>query len=90
MQSSYQTALMLMVIGMFTVFTILFLVVITSKLLIIIINKYFPDTATPEISHLLLNRSYQNKKKVSAIIAAVEALTAGKGKIKEIKKIDKK
>jgi len=90
MLSSFQTALMLMVIGMFTVFTILFLVVITSKFMIIIINKYFPETVTPEISNQLLDGSYQNKKKVTAIIAAVEALTAGKGKPREIKKINKK
>ena len=85
-----QTALLLMMIGMVTVFTILFLVVLCSKLMIVIINTYFEELIDLEPLPHLPRGHMHDPKKISIIIAAVEVITAGKGRIKEIKKIDKK
>jgi len=90
MEGSFQTALMLMVIGMFTVFVILVLLVLCSKLMIVIINQYFPEISIPIATHQSFTRSIQERKKVSVILAAVEAITKGKGRVREIKKNEKK
>ena len=85
-----ETALILMVTGMLTVFTILFLVVLSSKIMIMIINRFFQELVDLEPAQHLLGGQSLDPQKVSAIISAVEAVTAGKGKIQEIKKIDEK
>ena len=90
MEDSMQIALMLMVVGMVTVFTILILVVLCSKLMIAIINRYFPEITVAGTSPQSFDGPMQDNKKVSVIIAAVEAITAGKGSVKEIKKINNK
>jgi oxaloacetate decarboxylase gamma subunit len=90
METNSGTALMLMVTGMLTVFTILFLVVLCSKIMIMIINRFFQELVDLEPAPHLLGGQTLDPKKVSVIISAVEAVTAGKGKIQEIKKIDEK
>lgn len=69
-----------MIIGMITVFAILYLVVAGGGLLIRVVNKYYPET----VSQPRVNDS----KKIAVIIAAVNLITGGKGKIEEIKKIE--
>ncbi len=75
----------LLVIGMVTVLTILTLVVISGNVLILLVNKYFPgrhganDTASTSLI---------DNKILSVIISAVEIVTRGKGKVKQVKKIN--
>ena len=73
---------------MTTVFIILGLVVVTGKLLIRVVNKYYP---TPK--KVVITKSFQKTKKrsisnakVAAIFAAVEHLTKGKGTVVAIEK----
>jgi oxaloacetate decarboxylase gamma subunit len=80
MTSSLTTALTLLVIGMITVFTILFLVVITGNILIRIVNRFFPIIAKNNLSNS------SEASKIAVITAAVEAVTKGKGKIISIDK----
>jgi oxaloacetate decarboxylase gamma subunit len=90
MEPNLETAFMLMIIGMLTVFTILFLVVLCSKLMILIINRYFPELIELEQPLPVPVSHTEERKKISAIIAAVESVTAGKGSVREIKKINMK
>lgn len=84
MGDGIQLGLSLLVIGMITVFSILFLVVACGTLLIKITNKYFPLETQKTVT--LVQGS--NKNKIAAIMAAVEAVTGGKGKATSIRKIN--
>lgn len=83
MTSTLYTALTLLLIGMITVFVVLSLVVITGNVLIRIVNRFFPvlsdKTGLSELS----------PEKISAITAAIEIITEGRGKVKSIEKKDK-
>ncbi|MDR3119559.1 MAG: OadG family protein [Mediterranea sp.] len=79
-----QTAILLMIVGMTTVFAILLIVIYLSKLLIRLVNKYVPEeavppkkaTAPPPIpAHVL-----------AAITAAVNVVTHSKGKVVKVEK----
>ena len=78
-----ETALLLMVVGMATVFAILLLVIYLGKLLISLVNKYAPEEQ-PLV---------KQGAKVSApipgniVAAAVNVVTQGKGKVTKIEKI---
>ncbi len=76
---------MLMVVGMATVFVILFIVIYLSQFLIAVVNKFAPEeapkkkvvSAVPTADHGAMD----------AIKAAVEILTAGKGQVVKIEKL---
>jgi len=76
MEGDLSTALSLLAIGMITVFIVLFLVVVTGKRLIRLVNKLNfsenGDAITPS--------------KIAAITSAVEVYTEGKGKITKIER----
>ena len=95
MNESLSTALLLMVVGMITVFIILGLVVLTGKLLIKLVNKYIPEAekfVPKQRKRPSSAITSFDKKKLAAIAAAVEIATAGKGRIVSIEKVrnDKK
>ncbi len=83
MTEDLNTAVMLLGIGMITVFFVLFCVVVTGKVLIAFVNRFVPVTAQevpkPEGSNI-------SPQKIAAITSAVEIFTKGKGKITNIKK----
>ncbi|MEN7546756.1 OadG family protein [Rapidithrix thailandica] len=90
MQENLSNALMLLAVGMTTVFFILILVVIFGKLLVRAVNRFYPDetiVAKTEKSINLQTTTSFDKKKLSAIVAAVDLATQGKGKITEIKEV---
>lgn len=89
MSPDIQTALSLLLIGMLTVFVILFLVVSAGRLLIYIVNTYFPFTADEgnlKIPRTIYSPKGIDPKKLAAITAAVEHITHGQGKITSIEK----
>lgn len=89
MSPDVQTALSLLLIGMLSVFVILFLVVSAGRLLIYIVNTYFPDSADEGalgIPRTIYSPKQINRKKLAAITAAVEHITHGRGKITSIEK----
>lgn len=86
MESTISNALILLAIGMITVFLILALVAISGNLLIKIVNKY-----APEPTKKLIRASRPNgtaPEIVVAIAAVVETVTAGHGKVEHIQKVE--
>ena len=80
-------AFSILVVGMITVFTVLGLVVLTGKILIHLVNRYTPDVVKTKKSLLAAANEEISKEKVAAMVAAVNILTQGKGKITNIKKV---
>lgn len=84
MSEDYSTALTLLAVGMITVFVILGFIVLFGNILILITNKFFPapipTTESPPSPHNI------HPKKLAAIIAAVNTVTNGKGKVESIEK----
>jgi len=96
MNENLSEAILILVIGMITVFIILGLVVLTGKTLIRITNRFAPDikespkgigVIAPVSNNTLSNNSTINKKKLAAIIGTVEMITQGKGRIEKIEKV---
>lgn len=84
MNDAYSTAFMLLFVGMITVFVILASVVIIGKLIIYIIDKYFPEEVKTKIKDDI--DSVINHKKLTAIVTAVDVVTKGTGRITKIEK----
>ena len=79
-------ALLLMIVGMATVFAILLIVIYLGKGLIALVNKYAPEEVVPA-------KQATNAPAVvpgnimAAISAAVTVVTQGKGKVAKVEKI---
>mgnify|MGYP003243037206 CR=1 FL=1 len=76
------TALLLMVVGMATVFAILLIVINLGKALIALVNKYAPEEVTPAKAAAPVPGNI-----LAAISAAVTVVTQGKGKVAKVEKI---
>ncbi len=78
-------ALLLMLVGMTTVFAILLIVIYFGKALILLVNKYAPE-------ELVLSKDAVNKPEtipaniLTAINAAVTVVTQGKGKVTKVER----
>ncbi len=83
MESNISNAILLLAIGMVTVFIVLMLVVLCGSLLIKLINKYAPE---PKAQPKLIKPLISNKE-IAVLTAVVEHITLGNGKIDSIKKI---
>ncbi len=84
MEQNLNSALSILVVGMITVLLILWLVVVIGNLLIRITNKFWP---APENSVTGGGSStFVPAGTLAAIIAAVEAVTGGRGKVTKIEK----
>ena len=85
MTEELRTAILLMGVGMLTVFIVLFCVVLIGNLLIRFVNHFVPlaETSTQPAS-LTSNIA---PAKIAAITSAVEVFTKGKGKVTNINKI---
>lgn len=88
MNGSFSEALELMLTGMSTVFVILILVVLLGNLIIIFTNRIYvappADTTIRQVAPT--DEPELSPQKLAAIIAAVEAVTGGKGKIEFVDK----
>ena len=85
MTDDFSTALMLMAVGMITVFAILALIVTFGNILIKIVNKYFPDEVLKETLATSVSTGIDSKK-IAAITAVVDITTGGRGKVNSISK----
>lgn len=92
MSEELQMAFIILLVGMTTVFSILSLVVLTGNILIRIVNQFFPAPIAPLItsetsaSAKIPTSTNFSKSKLAAIVAAVDILTEGKGKVEKITK----
>jgi len=86
-------ALVVLGVGMITVFVILGLVVLTGQLLIRIVNSYFPAAAIksplndPSMIPAVVEDSKNSNATLAAIVAAVDLVTGGKGKAEKIERM---
>lgn len=79
-------ALLLMVVGMATVFAILLIVIYLGKLLIALVNKYAPEEVAPAKQSANAPAAIPGNI-MAAINAAVTVVTQGKGKVAKVEKI---
>ena len=82
-----ETALLLMVVGMATVFVILLIVINLGKLLIALVNKYAPEEVVPVKQEAPKGPTPIPGNIIAAISAAVNVVTQGKGKVTKVEKI---
>ena len=82
-----ETAILLMVVGMATVFVILLIVIYLGKLLITLVNKYAPEEVVPVKREASQGPAPVPGNILAAITAAVNVVTQGKGKITKVEKI---
>ncbi len=82
-----ETALLLMVVGMSTVFVILLIVIYLGKLLINLVNKYAPEEALPAKQTASSAPVVIPGNILAAITAAVNVVTHGKGKVTKVEKL---
>ncbi len=87
MPESFSTALMLMAVGMITVFLILALIVSLGNILIRYVNRFFPEKVLEKVTDDSVDIE-MNARTVAAITAVVEMVTSGEGQVTEIKKIE--
>lgn len=85
MSDEFSLALQLLGIGMGTVFLILSFVVLSGNALIRIVNKYLPEQSQPKVQPQSGSAAIPADT-MAAIVAAVEMVTEGKGKITSIEK----
>ncbi len=88
MNEDFSTAVLLMAVGMVTVFVILALIVVFGNWLILIVNKYFPQPVRSVISQADAPSHEIDSKKLAAIVSAVDIVTKGRGKVESVKKVD--
>ena len=81
-----ETAFLLMVVGMATVFVILLIVIYLGKLLISLVNKYAPEEVVPA-KHASRVPAAIPGNILAAITAAVNVVTQGKGKVSKVEKL---
>lgn len=81
------TALLLMVVGMSTVFLILLIVIYLGKLLISLVNKYAPAEEVPVKQQVAPKLVPISGQVLAAITAAVNVVTQGKGKVVKVEKL---
>ena len=82
-----ETAFLLMVVGMATVFVILLIVIYLGKLLISLVNKYAPEEAVPAKQVSSQSPVPVPGTILAAITAAVNVVTQGKGKVTKVEKL---
>lgn len=80
-----ETGLLLMVVGMATVFVILLIVIYLSQLLIKLVNKVAPEEEPKKKP--VATATFSDTGAMDAIKAAVDILTAGKGQVIKIEKL---
>jgi Na+-transporting methylmalonyl-CoA/oxaloacetate decarboxylase gamma subunit len=93
MESTTSNALILLTIGMITVFVVLLLVVLAGKLLIQLVNRYGQEPAVDIPASLPLVNNSRAKHStqpaiIAAIAAAVDHATGGRGRITSINKLN--
>lgn len=84
------TGLMLMGIGMTTVFAILLIVIYLGKGLTILVNKYAPEEAVKQPASANASAVTANTipgATLAAIVSAVSAATQGQGKVIKVEKL---
>lgn len=86
MSGNFEIALQLLGVGMLTVFMILFIVVFLGNLIIRFVNRFVPQTQT----NIAVSKTVEtgiHPGNMAAIVAAVNTVTNGKGKVVKVEKL---
>ncbi|MBN1768779.1 MAG: OadG family protein [Prolixibacteraceae bacterium] len=86
MSDNFELALQLLGIGMATVFTILFLVILIGDGIIKFVNRFLPEAQKPVKQARATSSAVISSSKMAAIVSAVQIVTNGKGRITSIEK----
>ena len=86
MEQNIGNAFSIMLVGMATVFLILWLVVIIGNVIIRLTNKYFLGVEPLKVQNTQAVRKAPTGK-IAAIVAAVDIVTNGKGQVTKITKV---
>lgn len=81
-----ETAILLMVVGMTTVFAILLIVIYLGKYLIYLVNKYAPEEIV-SVKRAVSTPAPIPANILAVITAAVNVVTHSKGKVSKVEKI---
>jgi len=86
-----QTGLLLLAVGMPTVFVVLLIVIYLGKGLIALVNKYAPEEIIVKkqvaaTANATIQANTIPNQETAAIISAVSMVTGGKGKVTKIEK----
>ena len=87
MTASIETGLLLMIVGMSTVFVVLGIVVYTGKMLILTVNR-FAGGQPGEIHQSADSQSDPTGAKIAAITSAIQMVTGGEGHITNIERLE--
>lgn len=79
-------ALLLMAVGMITVFVVLLLVVLLGNVIIRFVNRFIPEEVSNKGSQGGQTPAVDSKI-YAAICSAVSVVTAGKGSVVDVKKL---
>ncbi|PWD98345.1 OadG family protein [Marinilabilia rubra] len=82
MEEGFNQALILLGVGMLTVFSVLLFVVLIGNGIIFFTNRFFPEFETTNNKHN--GNSDIDSTKMAAIVAAVKKVSGGKGRIVKI------
>lgn len=85
MNSNFELALELLGIGMITVFSVLLLVVFVGSMIVKVVNRYMPEVQV--VAQKRQVGSSINANTMAAIVAAVQSVTQGKGKVVKVEKV---
>lgn len=80
------SALLLLAIGMGTVFIILVFIILFSQLLIKVINRYFPEEVSKQATKSIEKIDSVPPKVIAAISTAINICSNGKMKVSKIEK----
>lgn len=81
-------ALLLLGVGMTTVFVALLVVVLVGNLIIRFVNRFIPEEVKEKAGQKVRNLSQAiDPKKMAAIVSAVDIATKGKGKVVKVEKV---
>lgn len=84
MSEGLEKALEMMGVGMVTVFIILLLVVLIGNVIVLFVNRFFPEAA--DLKGKGADGSGVGATKTAVIVAAVKAVTKGRGQVVKIEK----
>lgn len=86
-----ETGLLLMVVGMATVFVILLIVIYLGKGLILVVNKYAPEEETTKqvakATAVAAPTNALSTQETAVIVSAISVATRGLGKVVKIEKL---
>ena len=88
MGEALSTAVMLLGVGMITVFTILALIVIFGNILTEFVNRYVPEAKVSKAVRVASQAAAIDPRKMAAIVSAVDIVTEGKAKVTSITEAD--